>query len=208
MKIITDEELKSICYGKNGTYLRPFRPHAFWRSTQCFLVGEWPKTDMTTSFDCFEDYWQSLTCKASDFELKLALRTRAAPSRARQRLSSLSEAIGAQACLITNLCWYPARRYCAPPINERRQASKNLQILLRACRPKVLFFHGAGAVSEAEAIFGIQLDRFLPPELQNVCAGGIRIFAYHHLSAPGRNEQETEQDLQRFGEIISEILLK
>lgn len=180
-----EERLKKLCNTTSGPYLRPFSPNANWRKAPLFIVGENPATPLRDEFSSFDEYWQGLTRDPDIFLEKYAFNHRGGTSKTTGWVSQLTRLVGPGECLVTNVCWYPSKPGLSVPKHDRSLGPEYLGQLIEYCEPKVLFFHGNEACKFAENFFGTKVDRYAPPQEQQVVAGKSLVFAYHHFSGQG-----------------------
>lgn len=201
-----EEQLKSLCNTPVGPFLRPFAPNPEWKTATCIIVGENAATELRDQFASFEEYWHGLTVEPEIFNRKYAAIRNGRASKTTQGVAGLKQLLAPANCLVTNICWYPAKKYKDAPLSERKLGKERLVKLIEYCKPKVLFFHGAHSSAFAEKHYDIQLDRAMSPLDQNVNVGGIQIFAYHHFSCRGLLKASVQKDVQLFSERIKQHL--
>jgi hypothetical protein len=201
-----EKQLKRICNSISGPYLRPFAPNRDWQNATCIIVGENPATALRDEFATFEDYWRGLTVDPDVFNRKYAAVRNGRSSKTSQGVAGLTQLLAPANCLVTNICWYPAKTYRKAPLHERKLGKERLTKLIEFCKPKVLFFHGAKSSAFAEMYYGITLDRARSPLEQNVQVDGTQIFAYHHFSRRGQSQAHVERDMQLFSKMIRQHL--
>lgn len=201
-----EKQLKFLCNTPTGPYLRPFAPNPEWQTATCIIVGENPATELRDEFSSFEEYWRGLTVEPKIFNRKYAALRNGRSSKTSQGVAGLTQMIAPANCLVTNICWYPAKTYNSAPLSERKLGKERLAALIEYCKPKVLFFHGAESSKFAEKYYSIELDRTKSPLEQNVNVGGVQIFAYHHFSCRGLFKAEVQRDVQLFSKMIKQYL--
>jgi hypothetical protein len=197
-----EKQLKCLCNTSAGPYLRPFAPNPEWQTATCIIVGENPATELRDQFSSFEEYWKGLTVEPEIFNRHYAAVRNGRSSKTSQGVAELTQLLAPANCLVTNICWYPAKKYKNSPLSERKLGKERLANLIEYCKPKVLFFHGAESSAFAEKYYNIELDRTKSPLEQNINVGGVQIFAYHHFSCRGLFKTEVKRDVQLFSKMI------
>lgn len=189
MRIRTDpgfeSDLRAYCDSESGPYLRPFGANASWRSARVVIIGENPATPLRAEFHCFDDYWRALTEFPNEFDAVYRNHRGGAPSKTSRRVQDLCAPIGADQCLITNICWFPAPKPRAIPVGEYDRHLPFLRRLIDFISPSAVLAHGKSAVEFVEKTFAVQLDRYAPVESQGLVVRGTLLLAYPHLSGLG-----------------------
>ncbi|HEY9285348.1 MAG TPA: hypothetical protein VIP46_17985 [Pyrinomonadaceae bacterium] len=202
---------KQKCYTSEGPYLLPFAPNINWKSASVFIVGLNPTGSFRDEFDSFEHYWQALTRHPDTYKkIHQEKYLRRPESRTSKRIRYLTEWLDPVNVLVTNTFAYPTTNPLFIPTHIRREpvGERLLSRLLRTCKPKVVFFHGAEARKFGEAFFGVKLNPYLEPSRQPVirCIPDTdsvsSLFAYHHLVGRVETKDVTDMKLRQFAERI------
>ncbi|WP_158408352.1 uracil-DNA glycosylase family protein [Cupriavidus basilensis] len=200
--------LKLHCNVVGGPYLRPFSPNTNWRQASCFIIGLNPATALWEEFSGFEEYWNGLTKEPELFYSRYRAKHRTGQTKTKKSINELTSLIGAEKCLVTNICWYPAPKWRCVPKRELRRHEMQLLKLIDYCQPRVLFFHGKDTVDFVERTYGMTLKPNVPPAEQNVQVGNMQILTYYHLSGLGRKKEQFNpgRDLPVFADRIRQHL--
>jgi hypothetical protein len=191
-----EKELKSFCNQPRGPYLRPFAPNPSWQTASVFIIGTNPATPLRGEFEDFDQYWTGLTQTPAIFWQRYSPEHDGGTSKTTANVKKLQEALPGTNCLITNVSWFPAKRFdpnvrvtdnvTGTPDSEVLCASSRwLKRLIGFCPAKVLFFHGRWGRKFAREAYGVSLDCCQPPREQNRRVDGRLLLAYHHFSGMG-----------------------
>jgi hypothetical protein len=202
-----EKELKSFCNQQTGPYLRPFAPNPRWQTASVFIIGTNPATPLRGEFENFDRYWAGLTQTPDIFWQAYCRATPGDTSKTTRNVKEL-ETLSRVNCLITNVSWFPAKRFDRKVRDTLAASSGRLKTLIDCCPATVLFFHGRWARRFAYKAYGVSLDCCAPPQKQNNRVDGKLLLAYHHFSGMGLPKGarfDPEIDIPAFAERIRSL---
>jgi hypothetical protein len=200
-----EKDLKAFCNQLTGPYLRPFAPNPRWQAASVFIIGTNPATPLRGQFDGFDQYWTGLTQTPSIFLERYRAEHSGSTSKTTENVRKLEKALLETNYLITNVSWFPARKFAGKARDMLSESSEWLNRLIGFCRPKVLFFHGSPAREFACKAYRVSLDCCAPPQEQNNRVDGMLLLAYHHFSGMGLPKEvrfQPDIDIPAFAERI------
>jgi len=199
-----EAQLKKWCATASGPYRRPFAPNPQWATAQVVIVGANPATPLRKEFASFEEYWRSLTTNPDSFNRHYSAQHGGGTSKSTKWTKQLIELVQPLNCLVTNACWFPVRKQKDIPKSELAFAQHSLKEMILLIKPRALLCHGSVAEGFAKTL-GASVDRYLPPESQNMILNGMLVLAYHHFSGQGLRKGtrfDPASELPRFAERI------
>jgi hypothetical protein len=158
--------------------LRPFVCDGSPIDCPIFIVGNNPAAALKVSF-C--DFWDDNIGFDKRAFLVAYEKQLGSLSQTRRRIELLVESAAPCKCLETNLWPEPTRR--SRDLSKKGQSDEILKYLVRTIEPKIVYFHGRGALRHFRRITG-ELNDITEWKLQPGTLYGVRttLYATKHLS--------------------------
>lgn len=186
-----EAQLREICDTPSGPYLRPFRPNAAWKNATVFIVGSNPATPLREQFRSFDEYWDSLTRHPAVFDKAYAAARDGEDSKTTKRVKELCSGLQGVNHLVTNAAPYPIAHDERVPSAQWNIGEQIFTLLLSQCEPQAIFAHGSKAQRLVEQVFGVSLDPFVDPDVQDQRSNGCLHLCAPHLSGAGMKRGAT-----------------